>query len=92
MEMKEFKKELKKTGVPFSLVVERFTPDFDNSGAETLKELVKSRYNFHDVIVNLCMWDDSPEDWDFWDDVSDRVEILKQFKVLANVLGYEVQG
>ena len=78
MKLVDFKKQLKKTGVPYSLIEERFDPGFN--GSATLSNAIRRSRPFSRCLANLFRWGSTPEGFYFWDKVSEgkRVEHLAE--------------
>ena len=67
MDHLNFMDELRKRNIPLELLRDRF----DDTGYDTLEELVTYSFGFHDVIKGLCVWENTPEGNKFWYSVAD---------------------
>ena len=68
MKLKDFKKELEKLGVSYTLFAKRCREDGEDNPAR----IVKEEEHFESVIKNAFIWWETLEGYDFWSAISDK--------------------
>jgi len=76
MDIKEFKKELRKTDATWKLLNERFNPSFNPDGHSSLEQLITKSSSIAEVISYSHDWEDSEEGYDFWWSVGKECKLL----------------
>jgi hypothetical protein len=100
MKIDKFKKQIKRIGIPFKLIEERYDSDHRYS-IIGLEEFIQQQKTSADAINHLCSWKATPEGHNWWDQRDEALQALyntttlrrtRILKTVGDALGYDTSS